>query len=50
MSLFRGYEMPKILVVYFSRTGNTEKMANSVADGVKEEGVGVMVMKAESVK
>ena len=50
MSLFRGYEMPKILVVYFSRTGNTEKMANSVADGVKEEGVGVMVMKAELVK
>ncbi len=42
--------MPKILVVYFSRTGNTEKMANSVAEGVKEEGVGVVVMKAELVK
>lgn len=42
--------MPKILVVYFSRTGNTEKMANSVAEGVKEEGVGVVVKKAELVK
>ena len=42
--------MPKILVVYFSRNGNTEKMANSVAEGVKEEGVGVVVMKAELVK
>ena len=42
--------MPKVLVVYFSRTGNTEKMANSVAEGVKEAGVEVVVKKAELVK
>lgn len=36
--------------MYFSRTGNTEKMANSVAEGVKEAGVGVVVKKAELVK
>ncbi|MCX6686092.1 MAG: flavodoxin domain-containing protein [Methanoregula sp.] len=42
--------MPKVLVVYFSRTGNTEKMANSVAEGIKEVGVGVVVKKAEVVK
>jgi len=42
--------MPKVLVVYFSRTGNTEKMANSVAEGVKEAGVEVVVEKAELVK
>jgi flavodoxin I len=27
--------MPKILVIYYSRTGNTEKMANAVAEGAK---------------
>ena len=42
--------MSNILVVYFSRTGNTEKLANFVAEGVKEEGVGVVVKKAELVK
>jgi NAD(P)H dehydrogenase (quinone) len=25
--------MPKILVLYYSRTGNTEKMAKAVAEG-----------------
>ncbi|MBX5320894.1 MAG: flavodoxin domain-containing protein [Candidatus Bathyarchaeota archaeon] len=27
--------MPKILIVYYSRTGNTEKMAQAVAEGAK---------------
>ena len=27
--------MPKILVLYYSRTGNTEKMANAIAEGAK---------------
>ena len=30
--------MPKILVLYYSRTGNTEKMAKEVAEGAKETG------------
>jgi flavodoxin I len=30
--------MPKILVLYYSRTGNTEKMANSVAEGARNVG------------
>ena len=29
------YSMSKILVLYYSRSGNTEKMANAVAEGVK---------------
>jgi len=29
--------MPKILIVYYSRTGNTRKMAGYVAEGVKKE-------------
>jgi len=27
--------MPKILIVYYSRTGNTEKMAKAVAEGAR---------------
>jgi len=27
--------MPRILIFYYSRTGNTEKMANAVAEGAK---------------
>ena len=30
--------MKKILVLYYSRTGNTEKMANAVAEGAKGAG------------
>jgi len=28
--------MPKVLVLYYSRTGNTEKMAGAVAQGARE--------------
>lgn len=27
--------MPKMLILYYSRTGNTEKMANAVAEGAR---------------
>ncbi len=30
--------MPKILVLYYSQTGNTEKMANAVTEGAKSAG------------
>ena len=30
--------MKKILVLYYSRTGNTEKMAKAVAEGAKRDG------------
>jgi flavorubredoxin len=35
MNLLRGFLMPKVLVLYYSRTGNTEKMANAVAEGAR---------------
>jgi flavorubredoxin len=41
--------MPKVLIVYFSRTVNTEKMAQSVAEGAKEIGITVELKKAELV-
>ena len=40
----------KVLVAYFSRTGNTEKMARAVAEGVSEvEGVEVALKRVEEV-
>ena len=39
--------MPKILIIYQSKTGNTEAMAKAVEMGVKEEGVEVILKKAE---
>jgi len=39
----------KILVIYYSKTGNTEKLARAVAEGAKQvPGVTVELMKAEA--
>ncbi|MFB0514940.1 MAG: flavodoxin family protein [Candidatus Bathyarchaeia archaeon] len=41
---------PKILVIYDSRTGNTEKLAEAVAEGIKRvSGVSVELKRVESV-
>lgn len=39
--------MAKILIIYYSRTGNTEKMAQFVAEGAREEKADVELKKAE---
>ena len=41
--------MAEILLIYFSKTGNTEKMTHLVAEGVKAEGVSVEVKKVADV-
>ena len=41
--------MPKILVIYYSKGGNTKKMADFVAKGVKEEGGEVAVKTVDNV-
>lgn len=41
--------MPKVLVIYFSRTGNTERMAELVAEGARSRGVDVELVKAPDV-
>jgi len=39
-----GKKMPKILILYYSRTGNTQKMAEAVAEGAKTiQGVEVVL-------
>jgi len=41
---------PKILIIYSSRTGNTEKLAKAVAEGAKQvPEVTVEIMRSESV-
>lgn len=39
--------MHRILVVYYSRTGNTAKMADLLAEGVRSQGVETMVKPVE---
>ena len=39
--------MPKVLIVYHSRTGNTAKMAKAIATGAKDAGVDVSLKKAK---
>jgi len=40
----------KILIGYYSRSGNTKKMANLIARGVKKEGVETVVKDVRKVK
>ncbi len=49
VKLFRGrsIDMAKVLVVYYSRSGNTEKMANLIAEGITAGGVDVDVKRVE---
>lgn len=39
--------MPKVLIIYDSRTGNTEKMAKAVAQGVREADVDVVIKRVD---
>ncbi len=41
--------MAQALVIYLSRTGNTKKMAELVAEGIKNEGVEVVIKEAKDV-
>ncbi len=40
--------MSKVLIVYYSRTGNTERMANIIAEAIKENNVDVECKKVEN--
>ena len=42
--------MKKVLIAYSSRTGNTEKMANYIAEGVRFTGNEVVLKRAEKIK
>jgi NAD(P)H dehydrogenase (quinone) len=42
--------MSRIAIIYYSRSGNTKKMAELVAEGVKEEDMSVDLMKVEELE
>ena len=42
--------MAKVLIVYFSRTGNTEKMAQFIAEGIRFAGAEAELKKVSKVK
>jgi NAD(P)H dehydrogenase (quinone) len=42
--------MAKALVIYYSRSGNTKKMAESVLEGVKKEGVEALLKEVKDVE
>ncbi len=42
--------MKKVLIAYFSRTGNTEKMAEYLAEGVRMGGAEATLMKVSAIK
>lgn len=42
--------MAKALVIYYSRSGNTKKMAESVAEGIKKEGVEALLADVKQVE
>lgn len=39
--------MAEVLVIYYSQTGNTKKMAESVAEGIKKEGLEAIIKDAK---
>lgn len=41
--------MAKALVIYYSQTGNTKKMAECVVEGIREEGLEVVMKKVKDV-
>jgi len=42
--------MPKILVAYYSATGNTKKLAEAISEAILSEGVKVDLKKIEDIK
>jgi NAD(P)H dehydrogenase (quinone) len=42
--------MAKVLVIYFSQSGNTKKMAESVTEGIKKEGVEAIIKDVADVQ
>ncbi len=42
--------MAKVLVIYYSQTGNTKKMAESIAEGIKKEGADAVLKDVQDVK
>jgi NAD(P)H dehydrogenase (quinone) len=44
-----GVKMAKVLIIYYSRSGNTKKMAESVSEGISKEGLEVLLKDIKDV-
>ena len=42
--------MAKILLIYYSQSGNTEKMARAIAEGIEKEKVEIEFKKVENTE
>lgn len=42
--------MAKVLIVYYSKTGHTEKMADAIEEAIRQEGIEVVKKKAEEMQ
>jgi len=42
--------MPKAIVIYYSQTGNTKKMAENIVEGIRKEGIEVVLKEVKEVK
>ena len=42
--------MAKVLIVYYSQTGHTEKMANAVEEAIRQEGIEAVKKRVEDVQ
>jgi len=42
--------MAKVLIVYYSKTGHTEKMANTIEEAIRQEGTEVVKKRVEDVQ
>ena len=42
--------MAKVLIVYYSKTGHTEKMANTIEEAIRQEGIEVVKKRVEDVQ
>jgi len=46
----KGGKMAKVLVIYYSKTGNTQKMAESIVVGLKKEKIDFELKRVEDTK
>jgi NAD(P)H dehydrogenase (quinone) len=49
-TIHKGDVMPKALIIYFSKTGHTKKMAESIAEGVSKTNVSVTLVDVAKAK
>ena len=50
MMIIRDVKMKRTVIVYWSKTGNTEKVAQAIKEGLEEAGIKVTVKRPEDAE